>query len=238
VNVEWAATQLSVFIEMTVSKNGSGNGYITTQSFAVRPRDEVLRQWVTVEAILDRVYPEWASRHGGSTNYEFRGRRDAAIYALSLLEAQEEIEANLGGQGPSLKSTSLHPWVWESARPLWGDGHHRAAVQQAATAVDIHLQALVDRRDISGVDLVRQVFSQDPPVEGKPRLRFPDLVNEETTRSVRSGVKSLGEACFAAIRNPSSHSTEDLSEAEALEQLAVLSYFCRLVAMCDVKRVE
>ena len=227
-----------MFIEMTRAKSAGGNGVFTGRSLPVAPRDDVLAEWVVVDRILEQVYPAWRQYHAGSQNFEFRAQRDAAVYALALIRSQSEVEENLGPIGPSLSSASLHPWVWEAARPLWGDGHYRAALQQAATSVDLQLQVLLHRQDCSGVDLVRQALSMDPASPGKPRLRVPDQGNADTTSSLQQGVRALGEAVVLAVRNPVSHQVADFDEAQALEYLAVLSMFSRLVCECTVEQAE
>lgn len=237
-NTEWACSHLERFIEMTRSRNASGGGVLTTRSLPAAPRDEVLAEWVVVERILQQVYPDWRQFHGGSQNFEFRAQRDAAVHALARIRTEQEVGENLGPSGPSLSSSSLHPWVWEAARPLWGDGHYRAAIQQAATSVDLQLQVLLDRRDCSGVDLIRQAFSTDAPDVGRPRLRVPDQGNAETTASLQQGMRALGEALVQAVRNPVSHQVSDLEEPQALECLALMSMFSRLVNECEVLSVD
>jgi hypothetical protein len=78
----------------------------------------------------------------------------------------------------------------------------------------------------------------DPASPGKPRLRVPDQGNADTTSSLQQGVRALGEAVVLAVRNPVSHQVADFDEAQALEYLAVLSMFSRLVCECTVEQAE
>ncbi len=64
---EWVKDQLRVFVELTLPRNMSGGGFITTQSRATVPRDVVVAQAVVVEKILDRVLPSWRSTVPAST---------------------------------------------------------------------------------------------------------------------------------------------------------------------------
>ncbi len=43
----------------------------------------------------------------------------------------------------------MHPWAWDTARPLWEIQQFRQAILAAATAINAQMQAKVGRRDIS-----------------------------------------------------------------------------------------
>lgn len=234
----WAIAQLENFIELTKSKNGSGNGVITTQSYALSPRNEVLGQWVVVQKILEIVQPNWRNEHNIHQTYEFGHQRDAAIHAKVLLERDEEIQEHLKPKGPTLSSENLHSTIWGAAGPLWSDGYHRAAVQAASTALDIKLQKFTQRSDKSGSDLVNASFSDKPAIVGSPRIVVPDQGNDDSTKSLQNGTRALGQACFSIVRNLSSHSLVDLSEPEGLEQLAMLSLFARILDTCSVEETK
>ena len=233
-NTEWAIVQLDEFLRLTESRNGSREGYITNRSYPLHPREQILSQWVVVEKILESVHSGWRNQHAMNRNYEFDQSRDAVIHAKALILRDEEMRAGFEPVGPSLLAGDLHPWIWEPASRLWRDSHHREAVQKASSALEERLQVFAGRHDISGRDLVLQVFSDDPPGQGRPRIRVPSRTSEESTRSLQQGMRALGEACFAIARNQSSHGTADISEREALEQLAMLSLFARILNTCTV----
>lgn len=232
---EWAIEQLDAFVEMTRSRNGSGKGYFTPQSFAVTPRDQVIAQQSVVLRILDSDNPGWRDLHDVDAAYEFGQIRDAAISALEGLRREDEIAAHLDPPAPALSVETLHPWVWEPAKTHWRDPHYRVAVREAATGLDLRLQDFVERRDVSGKDLVNQCLGKGGPQPGKPKLRVPDQGNDDTTKSVQEGLLALGQACFLLTRNRVTHQLDDMSEAEALEHLAMLSLFARTVQTCTVE---
>jgi len=165
-------------------------------------------------------------------------KREACQELRGAILSQEEAADILGPQGPKLAAARLHPWVWKHAAELWSDGHRRAAVQAAATALfDSHIPAKLGRqRDTrGGADLMGQAFSTRPPEPGAPRLRFaaiPDGTPEWT--SAHEGAMKLGQGAAQAIRNPTTHDLTEPDEQEALEMLAVLSYVARLVDKADV----
>ncbi|WP_089011300.1 TIGR02391 family protein [Micromonospora inositola] len=76
-----------------------------------------------------------------------------------------------------------------------------------------------------------------------PRLRstspagvLAEVDGSQTFHSLHRGVMAFAEGCYAAIRNPASHVVQaDLSEDEALEQLAALSVLARWVDSATVE---
>jgi hypothetical protein len=173
-------------------------------------------------------YPAWLHQNKLHACHELRG----------VIFHQQEIADIVGPQGPQLAASQLHPWVWDHAAKLWSDGHRRAAVQAAATALfDTYIPTKLHReRDIKGgADLVGRAFSIKPPEPGAPRLRFMDIP-EGTSEwiSTHEGAMKLGQGAAQAIRNLVTHGLAEPDEQEALEMLAVLSYVARLVDKADV----
>lgn len=68
-------------------------------------------------------------------------------------------------------------------------------------------------------------------------LQLPGDDDGTTALSFRRGVRAFAEGCFAAIRNRASHDVQDeISEQEALEQLAAFSVLARWVEASEVPR--
>jgi uncharacterized protein (TIGR02391 family) len=163
---------------------------------------------------------------------------DTARYALGRLRTQAETRAKLGSSAPSMSADALHPLVWNAAAERWGVGHYSDAVQRAATFLNANVQDMVGRRDVSDSELMREVFSMSPPTTDKPRLRWPGDDSDLTVKSMRVGILNLAQGMFSAIRNPATHSTEDMERQEALEQLATLSILARWIDRCELVRAE
>ena len=244
VDVDWVRGQLADYISRTrpVNQSRSGNGYtsITARTAPECGRAEAIDRTETVRPILDRLYPEWRSENEGSKNDEFKSERDACRRLLARLENLEEVEGRLGGgdTSPRITAASLHPLIWIAAKAQWSTGHRHEAVLAASKAVNSQLQAKLSRRDVSEKDLVRQAFSDREPAEGKPRLRFPHIEDEQTRESMRQGAMDFGAGCFAAIRNPVGHLPNDqveLDEQAALERLAALSLLARWIDEASVE---
>lgn len=236
-NFDWASAELERFLELTIPRNGSQGGFITLSNFSTYPREEVLAQWAVVKRILDRLYPTWEEENLLDMHYEFKHLRDAVVQCLSILKREIEMAENLGESGPLLRASTMHPWVWLAAGNLWRDGHYGSALQAAATSIDSQLQDKLGRRDISGKGLMNEAFSSQPPEIGKPRLRVPQMGNDESTRNAQDGLRDLAQSCVALIRNIRSHSIDSLSESEAIEQLATLSLLARMIDSCGLFEV-
>jgi hypothetical protein len=79
------------------------------------------------------------------------------------------------------------------------------------------------------------VFKTELPAPGKPRLRIRGYSEgTDDYSNAQQGAQSLGLACAKLVRNLSVHSSDEPHEEEALEELAMLSRFARLVDGSDV----
>jgi hypothetical protein len=155
-------------------------------------------------------------------------------FALGRLRTQTETNAKLGSAAPTMAADSLHPLIWNSASDLWASGHYSDAVKRAATFLNAHVQDQIDRHDISDATLMKEAFSLAAPEVGKSRLRWPGDDDDQTVKSMRVGILQFAQGAFSAIRNPATHSTEDIERQEALEQLAALSILARWIEKCGV----
>ena len=85
-NTEWAIAELDKFITMTVMRNGSGDGFITTADYTAASDVDVTRQAPVVEKILDRAIPNWRTQvPDTSANNRWSRHREAALRARSGL---------------------------------------------------------------------------------------------------------------------------------------------------------
>jgi hypothetical protein len=168
--------------------------------------------------------------------HPFTQARNAIVEAIAIIAQREELAEILGPVGPRLSATELHPVIWGAAAGLWDDGHHRAAVQTAATALEGTLQAIATPA-LSGENL-SILFSLTDPTKNSPRLRIRDVdPASKTWKSAHEGALALVRGAFMGIRNLVSHPHwPEPTETEALEMLAVLSYIAHLVDRS--KRVE
>jgi len=198
--------------------------------------DQIMASWPAIEQILDRVLPAWRDVRASSF-HPWSNQRAAAMQAKSLLVRADELQTHLGNPGPKLDASALHPDVWDAAKSFWRSGHHGAAVEAAAKAINAILQAKVDRRDLSEAKLVADCFSLNPPRVGAPRLRLIDDDGGDTYRSIHEGAAAFGRGCFMAIRNVVAHEygeAAEPSEAEALEYLAAFSVLARWISAARV----
>ncbi|WP_280376526.1 TIGR02391 family protein [Nocardia wallacei] len=242
VDVSWVRDQLNNFLANTELIYSSKERSMVTRC----NRGEAVEMLEIVKPILDRLYPDWTqenpvgTRHRKDDDFEaYPAERDAARRLIVRLDHQAELIAALGGAdtSPQISAAGLHPLIWKAASAQWSTGHRHEAVLAAAKAVNSLLQARTGRRDISEKDLVKQTFSDQVPEPGKPRLRFNNISNDQTAKSMRIGVLDFGAGCFGAIRNPIGHLPNDeveLDEQSALERLCALSLLARWIDEADV----
>ncbi len=155
----------------------------------------------------------------------------------------KEVRARLGltVEAPTFRASSMHPWVWDAARPHWTSGNHDAAVWAAAVNVNSRLQHKVERYDIGEGKLLNEVFSIQPPEMNRPRLRLVDEINPDLFKDVHLGAAALGRGLYSAVRNPLNHvdaEVHQIGEGEALEALAGFSLLSRWIDRAEVASVK
>jgi hypothetical protein len=101
-------------------------------------------------------------------------------------------------------------------------------VSAAAVKVNAESQNKLARFDISEVKLFQEAFSLKAAEAGKPRFRLMADDGSDTFKSMHEGASAFAAGCYKAIRNPAVHTPlDELSEDEALEQLAAFSVLAR-----------
>lgn len=240
-NVEWALEQLATFINLTQLYRPPDPPGIVNFSSRMSTRgsgSDILQAAVAVEQILGRVIPGWRNEVPDENNTSINKwcqHTEAAQRAQALLMREEELRANLGDDAPRLSASHLHAWVWDGARSLWASGHFREAVVAAGQVVNQRTQIKASRPDLSETDLFKQTFSLDAPKSGAARLRLLPDDGGKTYQSLHRGVMAFAEGWFAAVRNPHAHTVGQLTDDEALEQLAALSMLARWVDEATVE---
>jgi len=161
---------------------------------------------------------------------------DACDQAIGRLEGMAlKAEAELP---PQIGVVSMHPLVWGAAGPLWRDEHYREAVTAAAESLVAQVKARTGRNDLPETALWQEVFSDKPPTEGKPRLRWPGKPSDRDVKTMNDGLRQFAPGAQMVIRNPAAHSTDRMSEQDALERLAVISLLARWIGECDVHEIS
>jgi hypothetical protein len=230
VDVDWVRQKLEEFTELC------------EQSLELRPIDDCMpalrRREATIRAIMTAISPSLANKFTLEWSAEDpvpeEEAKAQAERCLGFALDRGEWAIRLAPDSPNLPADRLHPWVWDSAKTLWSSQHFRQAVQAAATSINAKLQQKVGRRDLSDAKLIQDALSGSAPEPGKPRLRLPGDPTDESIQSRQRGALQLGQGCAWVIRNPASHDDEEWDEQIALERLATLSVFARLIDECEV----
>jgi hypothetical protein len=239
-DVEAALGRVRGFIALLEQNHNSWNA---TDSTTVSPQfrqsdNQIHEQLPLILRIAARADPELTAKLKEDSYAGWRYHRvlEASRQLVGLLDSAEEVERILGPVGPKLAAASLHPWIWNAAVGLWDDGHLREAVQAAAQALfENHLPAKLGVPAArSAKDLIVQAFSTDPPTAGNARLRLADYPDSSANWiSQHDGAKFFGMGCAQLIRNLVTHGAKP-DEQTALEQLAALSLFARLIDRAKV----
>lgn len=221
----------------------NSNGRMTTYGFIydTSPRYKELRAAsAQTHAIICRVLnrtdvPDLMQR--SDKTYWLDKGIEFAEHALAVMKTRAETAAKLGTNAPTMKADSLHPLIWGAASKRWESGHYTDAVQRAATALSGLVKDQTGRYELGDKDLMIQAFSPAPPQPGRPRLRWPGNDEDLTVNAMRQGILNMAQGAFSAIRNPATHTTDELPMQEALEQLATLSLLARWTDRCELVTV-
>ena len=181
----------------------------------------------TARAVLKALDPDLASFNLDTMAGEYEGIY-AADKGLGMLADLDDVATRLRPEAPSLPADQLHPWVWDAARTFWDAGAHAVAVEQGAKSITAHTQRKTGCQLAD--DLMSQVWSDEPPKVGRPRLRFPGDRNTKTWQSRQRGARALAQGCYSGIRNIVAHEhAPDWPQQFALEYLACLSVLARWI---------
>lgn len=231
-NVAWMREQLDNFVSLVKRYEATRppGEYVGNEDLY----DELHRAEPVVRRILQTLDPQL----GRDLNIDqLAGPAMAASDAqrgIGLLQSLADLNRNLAPDAPSMVADRLHNWVWSAAQTFWETGHYRSAVHTAASAINAHTQAKLQRTDVSDDKLMQEAFSDRPPEPNKSRLLLPGDPLDQTRQSRQRGALQLGMGCFYAIRNPAAHTTEEWPEQLAMEYLATLSVLARLIDECEV----
>lgn len=158
--------------------------------------------------------------------------------AVRIAEAQED-RSDL----PAFSPAFMHRTVWAGAAPSWLAHQYRVAVREGTEALTAHWKHQLGRHDVDGTAFWQQALSSEPAQPGKPRLRWPGDQEDRTARSIRGGLEPLARSLSGlatgltqTVRNPATHSRDELTEQEAMESLAALSLLGRLLDQCEIER--
>jgi hypothetical protein len=211
---------------------------VDTMNDEVRARTKLAHDVIAAMGeghIAERVVEHEEGMYGG---HPFTQARVAIIEAIAILSQREELAEIVGPVGPRLAASELHPVIWGAAVPLWDDGHARAAVQTAASALEGLLQSKAGA-GVSGENLAG-LFSIKDPTPDSPRLRLRGFDHASRAwTSAHEGASAMVRGAFMSVRNLVSHpGLPGLEQSEALEMLAVLSYVAHLVDSSDTATAE
>ena len=238
-----AANRVEAFAKMLGQSRAFSTGTVGTSAAFERIRenaeDAIRRQLPAVRKIADRMTDVDSDRLRAypSGSWAWSDAYVAVLEILGELESAEELEMMFKAPGPTLSASGLHPWIWNAAKDLWSNHHHRQAVQDAYTKVETMARSQLGVYHLSGKDLWAKAFSTDSPTEEMPRLRFDmDPAIRDRWTSAHEGAQRFGMGCAQGIRNWAAHDLDEAEERLAIEYLAALSVLARWVESAQVEK--
>jgi uncharacterized protein (TIGR02391 family) len=155
-----------------------------------------------------------------------RGIQKAISNLKTIIELFEENVGDLGESpdGRALKAfgaLDVHPEIARAVTRLFTDGHYANAVEDACKVLDGLVQIRSGKNDISGTELMQNVFSTKSPI-----LKFNDL-QTESDKSEQQGMMFLYAGAMLAFRNPRAHQIIEDDPEKALEYIAFLSLLAK-----------
>lgn len=237
-NYRWAYDRVAAFIDLLEANYTAWNSARGTSMSDAAIHQQIVAMAQISDASGCDVTSDLLTDNG--RGWKHFSRRRAAYVLLGWLGDAEEVARNIGPQGPKMAAEDFHPWVWDHAARLWTDGHPRDAVRAAAIAIfSSHLPTTLGVSKDTAPEALVAAFSLDPPQAGRPRLRIQGLeAGSEDYKNSQQGAQELGRACGKLARNLSAHTAEEHDEQVALEELAMLSRFSRLVEASDLLEVS
>ena len=155
-----------------------------------------------------------------------RGIEQAISKLKTIIELFEEKVGNLG-ESPdgrakiAFDSLGIHPEIARAVTKLFTNGHYANAVEDACKVLDSLVKMRSGRQDISGTDLMQNVFSPNNPV-----LKFNNL-QTETDKSEQKGMMFLYAGAMLAFRNPRAHHIIEDDPELSIQYIAFLSLLAK-----------
>lgn len=226
IDADWAEGELRTFLALTDRievPRVSGQARVAGGRRYPGTSEEIEGSAYVVERIFDQIFPQWRS---GVRGTEWGLHRRLAHRSIAVLRRADEVAQHLGDTAPRMSAGGLHPWVWNAARPLWVDGHYRAALHAVASSLTAQVQGKTGL-NLADKQLFAEVLSLAAPAEGKPRLRVVKDDGSPTYKSAQEGALHLALGLYQGIRNITAHGTDELDQQIALERLAAYSVLAR-----------
>ena len=146
-----------------------------------------------------------------------------AILTLKTLIALFEEDLNHTPETPVAKAKKvfgemdIHPEIARAATKLFNDGHYANAVEDACKVLDGLVKIRSGKHEISGTELMQNVFSPHGPI-----LAFTPM-QTDYEKNEQKGMMYLYAGAMLALRNPRAHAIIEDDPEKALESICFLS---------------
>ena len=128
------------------------------------------------------------------------------------------------------KELKLHPKIVKASEKLFNDGHYSSAIFEATKILEKEIKLKSKIKDEIGVKLVNIAFNEKQPVIEIIKGQEQEQIDE------REGFRFLYMGVFQGIKNPKSHSIQNLIESDkAIEHLAFISLLMKRLDEATVR---
>ena len=236
-NTDWIISKLDNFILITTPTGWDSGSFIQVCTYDYS-ESEILKSRVAIDQILATILPDWRNRFDGSAEDKYKEIREACIYAKTALLEQHEIKLNLEPDRPVITLSNVHPKVLNVCGDLFAQGHYKEAISNASNSVLAFMNDFSKCKNLSGLQLVNELFSDNPPLPDRPRVLSPSFSTRESETNFRLGLKGLAMSVVGLMRNLSNHEPIEYTKDECVEYLATMSLFLRNLEKCSLNVSE
>jgi len=220
-------TLKSLYGDLIEAENGSDRN---TFGFKNRLK-EIYDELLELEEQMYAIYPQIGEYGALDPSFESchytRGDSGMAQLLKSRIKkwmilTEESSKAEVEKENKFLLESKLHEKIVKASKKLFDDGHYSQAIFEAVKILEKEIKEKSDVKDKIGVDLVNHVFKKEYPIIKIVEGEEQEHVDE------REGFRFLYMGAFLGIKNPKSHSVQNLNEPnKALEYLSFISLLLR-----------
>ena len=173
----------------------------------------------------------------GSTNmtkqdFRLKHIKNLEKYKKHLQVCLEDCKEDTGpiNKNKFHKELKLHPKIVKASEKLFNDGHYSSAIFEATKILEKEIKLKSKIKDEIGVKLVNIAFNEKQPVIEIIKGQEQEQIDE------REGFRFLYMGVFQGIKNPKSHSIQNLIESDkAIEYLAFISLLMKRLDEATVR---
>lgn len=125
----------------------------------------------------------------------------------------------------------LHPKILSVSQKLFLNGHYSQAVFEAAKFLETEIKKKSKSKKI-GEGLANEVFNENYPILKINKLKTLEETDEQ------KGFRYLFAGTFVGIKNPRSHSIDELDKSHAMEYLSLINLLFKKLETSKISKIQ